>query len=167
MYTNNFFVQIFPSFGSRGKVEQWWELWSVNRGWTLFRSHSRLSIMGSPVSMYHCRYTEKWCGTIKAVRNTDHTRHIWIHRQTPLSSLAGCGPVGEGMIGKVLNWTVHSLNDLYQHHHQFGSMIKKISQNNLFTLFCPAAFNKLNDLWQYISLSPTMAIALKLLYSKY
>ena len=30
--------------------------------------------------------------------------------QTPLSPLAGCGPVGEGTSGKVLNGTVRSLN---------------------------------------------------------
>ena len=33
--------------------------------------------------------------------------------QTPLSPLAGCGPVGEGTSGKVLNWTVRSLNHAY------------------------------------------------------
>ena len=27
--------------------------------------------------------------------------------------LAGCGPVGEGTGGKVLNWTVRSLNHAY------------------------------------------------------
>ena len=33
--------------------------------------------------------------------------------QTPLSPLAGFGPVGEGTSGKVLNWTVRSLNHAY------------------------------------------------------
>ena len=66
---------------------------------------------GLPVC--NCRHTGKWRGTIKAVGNTDHTRQTWIHMQTPLSPLAGCGPVGEGTSGKVLNWTVRSLNHAY------------------------------------------------------
>ena len=39
---------------------------------------------------------------------------------TPLSPLAGCGPVGEGTSVKVLNWTVHSLYHL-PHHQYFVS----------------------------------------------
>ena len=65
------------------------------------------------LSVCNCRHTGKWCGTLKAVGNTDHTRQTWIHIQTPLSPLAGCGPVGEGTSGKVLNWTVRSLNHAY------------------------------------------------------
>ena len=65
------------------------------------------------LSVCNCRHTGKWCGTIKAVGNTDHTRQTWIHMQTPLSPLAGCGPVGDGTSGKVLNWTVRSLNHAY------------------------------------------------------
>ena len=65
------------------------------------------------LSVCNCRHTGKWCGTIKAVGNTDHTRQTWIHMQTPLSPLAGCGPVGEGTSDKVLNWTVRSLNHAY------------------------------------------------------
>ena len=65
------------------------------------------------LSVCNCRHTGKWCGTIKAVGNTDHTRQTWIHMQTPLSPLAGCGPVGEGTSGKVLNWTVRSLNHAF------------------------------------------------------
>ena len=68
------------------------------------------------LSVCNCRHTGKWCGTIKAVGNTDHTltqgRHE-LHMQTPLSPLVGCGTVGEGMSGKVLNWTVRSLNHLH------------------------------------------------------
>ena len=67
------------------------------------------------LSVCNCRHTGKWCGTIKAVGNTEHTRQTWIHMQTPLSPLAGCGPVGEGTSGKVLNWTVRSLNHLHHH----------------------------------------------------
>ena len=63
--------------------------------------------------MCNCRHTGKCCGTLKAVGNTDHTRQTWIHMQTALSPLAGCGPVGEGTSGKVLNWTVRSLNHAY------------------------------------------------------
>ena len=70
------------------------------------------------LSVCNCRHTDKWCGTIKAVGNTDHTRQTWIHTQTPLSPLAGCGPVGEGMSGKVLNWVVRSLNNLHHHRQQ-------------------------------------------------
>ena len=65
------------------------------------------------LSVCNCRHIGKWCGTLKAVGNTDHTRQTWIHMQTPLSPLAGCGPVGEGTSGKVLNWTVRSLNHAY------------------------------------------------------
>ena len=49
--------------------------------------------MESNWSVCNCRHIGKWCGTIKAVGNTDHTRQTWIHMQTPLSPLAGCGPV--------------------------------------------------------------------------
>ena len=37
-----------------------------------------------------------------------------MNTQTPLSPLAGYSPVGEGTSGKVLNWTVRSLNHLHQ-----------------------------------------------------
>ena len=70
------------------------------------------------LSVCNCQHTSKLCGTIKTVGNTDHTRQTWTHMQTPLSPLAGCGPVGEGTSGKVLNWTARSLNHLH-HYHQF------------------------------------------------
>ena len=53
--------------------------------------------------------SDQCCGTLKAVGNTDHTRQTWIHMQTSLYPLGGCGPVGEGTSGNVLNWTVRSL----------------------------------------------------------
>ena len=74
---------------------------------------SRWSLIGLGCQCVAVGHTGKWCGTIKAVGNTDHTRQTWIHMQTPLSPLAGCGPVGEGTSGKVLNWTVRSLNHAY------------------------------------------------------
>ena len=60
-----------------------------------------------------CITVVKWSGTIKVVGNMDHTKQTWIYMQTPLSPLAECGLVGEGTSGKVLNWTVHSLNHAY------------------------------------------------------
>ena len=75
--------------------------------------HVQMESNWAGLSVCNCRHTGKWCGTIKAVGNTDHTRQTWIHMQTPLSPLAGCGPVGEGTSGKVLNWTVRSLNHAY------------------------------------------------------
>ena len=75
--------------------------------------HVQMESNWAVLSVCNCRHTGKWCGTIKAVGNTDHTRQTWIHMQTPLSPLAGCGPVGEGTSGKVLNWTVRSLNHAY------------------------------------------------------
>ena len=75
--------------------------------------HVQMESNWAGLSVCICRHTGKWCGTIKAVGNTDHTRQTWIHMQTPLSPLAGCGPVGEGTSGKVLNWTVRSLNHAY------------------------------------------------------
>ena len=75
--------------------------------------HVQMESNWAGLSVCNCRHTVKWCGTIKAVGNTDHTRQTWIHMQTPLSPLAGCGPVGEGTSGKVLNWTVRSLNHAY------------------------------------------------------
>ena len=75
--------------------------------------HVQMESNWAGLSVCYCRHTGKWCGTIKAVGNTDHTRQTWIHMQTPPSPLAGCGPVGEGTSGKVLNWTVRSLNHAY------------------------------------------------------
>ena len=75
--------------------------------------HIQMESNWAGLSVCNCRHTGKWCGTIKAVGNTDHTRQTWIHMQTPLSPLAGCGPGGEGTSGKVLNWTVRSLNHAY------------------------------------------------------
>ena len=75
--------------------------------------HVQMEFNWAGLSVCNCRHTGNWCGTIKAVGNTDHTRQTWIHMQTPLSPLAGCGPVGEGTSGKVLNWTVRSLNHAY------------------------------------------------------
>ena len=75
--------------------------------------HVQMESNWAGLSVCNCRHTGKWCGTLKAVGNTDHTRQTWIHMQTPLSPLAGCGPVGEGTSGKVLNWTVRSLNHAY------------------------------------------------------
>ena len=75
--------------------------------------HVQMESNWAGLSVCNCRHTGKWCGTIKAVGNTDHTRQTWIHMQTPLSPLAGCGPVGEGTSGKVLSWTVRSLNLAY------------------------------------------------------
>ena len=75
--------------------------------------HVQMESNWAGLSACNCRHTGKWCGTIKVVGNTDHTRQTWIHMQTPLSPLAGCGPVGEGTSGKVLNWTVRSLNHAY------------------------------------------------------
>ena len=56
----------------------------LNWGWTLFRPHStaRWSIM------CNCRHTDKWCGTINDIANTDHAKQIWIDMQPPLSSNA-------------------------------------------------------------------------------
>ena len=81
--------------------------------------HVQMESNWAGLSVCDSRHTGKWCGTIKAVGNTDHTRQTWIHLQTPLSPLAGCSPVGEGTSGKVLNWTVRSLNHL---HHHFSSV---------------------------------------------
>ena len=81
--------------------------------------HVQIEYTWAGLSVCNCWHACKWCGTIKAVGNTDHTRQIWAQMQTPLSPLAGCGPVGEGTSGKVLNWTVHSLNHLY-HHNEFS-----------------------------------------------
>ena len=75
--------------------------------------HVQMESNWAGLSVCNCRHTGKWCGTLKAVGNTDHTRQTWIHMQTPLSPLARCGPVGEGTSGKVLNWTVRSLNHAY------------------------------------------------------
>ena len=75
--------------------------------------HVQMESNWAGLSVCNCRHTGKWCGTIKAVGNTDHTWQTWIHMQTPLSPLAGCGPVGEGTSGKVLNWTARSLNHAY------------------------------------------------------
>ena len=75
--------------------------------------HVQMEINWAGLSVCNCWHTGKWCGTIKAVWNTDHKRRTWIHMQTPLSPLAGCGPVGEGTSGKVLNWTVRLLNHAY------------------------------------------------------
>ena len=75
--------------------------------------HVQMESNWAGLSVCNCRHTGKWCCTIKAVGNTDHTRQTWIHMQTPLSPLAGCGPVGERTSGKVLNWTVRSLNHAY------------------------------------------------------
>ena len=77
---------------------------------------------GAGLSVCNLWHTGKWCGTIKAIGNTDHTRQTWIHMQTPLFTLPGCGPVVEVTSGKVLNWTVCSLNHLH-HHHQIGISI--------------------------------------------
>ena len=66
--------------------------------------------------MCNCQHTGNWCSTIKAVGNTDHTRQTWIHMQSLLSPLPRCGPVVEGVSGKVHNWTVPLLNHLHQHH---------------------------------------------------
>ena len=71
--------------------------------------HVQMESNWAGLSVCYCRHTGQWCGTIKAVGNTDHTRQTWIHMQTPLFPLAGCGLVGEGTSGKVLNWTVRSL----------------------------------------------------------
>ena len=90
------------------------------------------------LSVCNCRHTGKWCGTLKAVGNTDHTRQTWIHMQTPLSPLARCGPVGEGTSGKVLNWTVRSLNHVYT------------TTKPLFILFCIVSKSYVLALqWQY------------------
>ena len=75
--------------------------------------HVQMEPNWAGLSVRNCRHTGKWCGTLKAVGNTDHTRQTWIHMQTPLSPLAECGPVGEGTSGNVLNWTVRSLNHAY------------------------------------------------------
>ena len=75
--------------------------------------HVQMESNWAGLSVCNCRHIGKWCCTIKVVGNTDHTRQTWIHMQTPLSPLAGCGPVGEGTSGKVLNWTVRSLNHAY------------------------------------------------------
>ena len=68
--------------------------------------HVQMESNWAGLSVCNCLHTGKWCDTKKAIGNTDHTRQTWIHMQTPLSPLAGCGPVGEGTSGKVLNWTV-------------------------------------------------------------
>ena len=44
--------------------------------------------------------------------------------QTPLSPLAGCGPVGEGTSGKVLNWTVRSLNHAYNNNNTIRAPLR-------------------------------------------
>ena len=49
--------------------------------------------------------------------------------QTPLSPLAGCGSVGEGTSGKVLNWTVHSLNHAYTTNTTMGSPFIIVLEN--------------------------------------
>ena len=59
--------------------------------WALL--HVQMKSNFARLSVCNCRLTGKWCGTIKAVGNTDHTRQTWIHMQTPLSPLVGCGPV--------------------------------------------------------------------------
>ena len=50
--------------------------------------HVQMESNWAELSVCNCRHTGKWCGTIKAVGNTDHTRQSWIHMQTPLYSLS-------------------------------------------------------------------------------
>ena len=88
-------------------------------------------------------WADKLCGTIKAVRNTDHTRQTWIHMQTPLSPLAGCGPVDEGTSGKVLNWTVRSLNHAYTTNTIVFENETHIICRNLYCAVCYNCFEKL------------------------
>ena len=102
--------------------------------------HVQMESNWAGLSVCNCRHTGKWCGTIKAVGNTDHTRQTWIHMQTPLSPLAGCGPVGEGTSGKVLNWTVRSLNHAYTTtkltDFQFSSIKIMCNTSHIFTAMC-------------------------------
>ena len=87
------------------------------------------------LSVCNCRHSVKWCGKIKAVGNTDHTRQTWILMQTPLSPLAGCGPVGEGTSGEVLNWTVRSLNHIHHHCERLGHRGKTGEKINVIAFF--------------------------------
>ena len=85
--------------------------------------HVQMEFNWAGLSVCSCRHTGKGCGTIKTVGNTDHTRQTWIHMQTPLSPLAGCGPVDEGTSCKVLNWTVRSLNHAYNNNNKKNACI--------------------------------------------
>ena len=79
--------------------------------------HVQMESNWAGLSVSNYRHTSKWCGTIKAIGNTDHTRPTQIHMPTPIYPLTGCGPMGERTSGKVINWTVRSLNHLHDHHH--------------------------------------------------
>ena len=81
--------------------------------------HVQMESNWAGLSVCNCPHTGKWCGTLKAVGNTDHTRQTWIHMQTPLSPLAGCGPVGEGTSGKVFNWSLCATMLRRQHKNEF------------------------------------------------
>ena len=70
------------------------EHWTTNLA-TRVRSHVGVVLSDLMCAIFSmelgCQYVTagtpvgKWCGTIKAVGNTDHTRQTWIHMQTPLS----------------------------------------------------------------------------------
>ena len=98
----------------------WWP--EFDPPWGLYCPTSCVQFSPAGLSVFNCRYIGKWCGTLKAARNTDHTRQTWIHKQTPLSPLVVCGPVCEGTSGKVLIWTVRSLN----HHQQVVPLSRTI-----------------------------------------
>ena len=116
--------------------------------------HVQMESYCAGLSVCNCRHTGKWCGTIKAVENTDHTRQTWIHLQTPLSPFTGCGPVVEWTSGNVLNWTIRSLNHLH-HHHSMNyirrSIIRRLSSFNvIFSInyqFCHICISLENISW--------------------